>query len=211
MCCITIAIMSIYCFSNDTMPGVVKIGFTDRSPKERLKEANSCTWAAPHWKMCMAKRVIDGRHKEKLILNILAEYHHRIHPKRELFTVSLDTVRCLFDLTDGEMLENEDDEEDDEEIIKKPLRCRELSKVFTHGQRLRHVIGITKILYAKYDASKNAIISEDGRIFRSLSEFSGSHYESERPDRSSSSNGWRECECETDDGWVSTYNLPEQV
>jgi hypothetical protein len=36
----------IYCFVTPSMPGVVKIGATDRDPTERLREARACTWNA---------------------------------------------------------------------------------------------------------------------------------------------------------------------
>jgi hypothetical protein len=42
----------------------------------------------------------------------------------------------------------------------------------------------------------------------SINKFAESHYQSERPERISSVNAWKECECEIDGVWVSTYNLP---
>jgi hypothetical protein len=40
-----------------------------------------------------------------------------------------------------------------------------------------------------------------------LSGFTRYHYEVERPDRTSCSNGWGECECEVDGNWLSTHTL----
>ena len=31
----------LYCFSNPSMPSIIKCGMTDRTPPDRLKEANS--------------------------------------------------------------------------------------------------------------------------------------------------------------------------
>ena len=38
----------LYCFSNSSMPGILKIGMTERTPDIRLSEANSSnTWKPP--------------------------------------------------------------------------------------------------------------------------------------------------------------------
>ena len=38
----------VYCISNESMPGLLKIGMTDRTPQQRLAEANkSDTWRPP--------------------------------------------------------------------------------------------------------------------------------------------------------------------
>ena len=96
----------IYCFSNPLMPGILKVGMTERNPAVRLDEANSTdTWRPPlPYKIEFAKKVFDVKDKEAT-LHILMDTH-RIHPRREFFRISIDKVRRLFDQFDGEMWNN---------------------------------------------------------------------------------------------------------
>ena len=86
----------VYCFANDSMPGLFKIGMTERTPEERLGEANaSDTWRPPY-NIVISKKVNDPMKKEK----ILKEY--RVKLNREFFRVSIEKIIPLFDLMDGE-------------------------------------------------------------------------------------------------------------
>jgi hypothetical protein len=110
----------VYCFSNETMPGILKCGMTDRTPEERLKDSNSCTWCLPTWKIEFAKKVKNPLQKEAILHTLLEKYTERVHPRREFFRTSVKDVRTFFDLMDGRMWgeddeDNEDDEEHDEE------------------------------------------------------------------------------------------------
>jgi hypothetical protein len=90
----------IYCMSNPAMPGMLKIGYTERSPKERLQEANlTCTWIPLDFSIEFAKHVKDPNKKEQTIHTILAE--KRVNPKREFFRVTREEVKLLFELVDG--------------------------------------------------------------------------------------------------------------
>jgi len=213
----------IYCFSNPCMPGILKVGMTERTPVIRLGEANaSDTWRPPiPYKIEFAKKVSDASGKEKTLHTLLEQYTERINPRREFFRVSPEEVRKFFDLMDGEMwaetrVEEEEEEEEEEEDTSsdsaprvKPTGvkgCRDMAKCFTNGQRIRHTIGINKTWTGTYDSSKNGIVY-DGKIL-TLNKFAVSHFESERPDRVSNVNAWKECECEVDGKWISTYSLP---
>ena len=212
----------IYCFSNPSMPGILKVGMTDRTPVIRLGEANaSDTWRPPTpYKIEFAKKVSDASGKEKTLHTLLEQYTERINSRREFFRVSTEEVCKFFDLMDGEMwsetrIEEEEEEEEEEETSSesaprlKPTGvkgCRDMAKCFTNGQRIRHTIGINKTWTGTYDSSKNKILY-DGKTL-SLNKFAESHYESERPDRTSNVNAWKECECEVDEKWISTYTLP---
>ena len=214
----------IYCFSNQCMPGIHKVGMTERTPEIRLSEANaSDTWRPPTpYKIEFAKKVSDASGKEKTLHTLLEQYTERINSRREFFRVSPEEVRKFFDLMDGEMWaetrkeEEEEDEEEDEEDTSsesaqrvKPTGvkgCRDMAKCFTNGQRIRHTIGINKTWTGTYDSSNNGIVY-DGKTL-TLNKFAVSHFESERPDRVSNVNAWKECECEVDGKWNSTYSLP---
>jgi hypothetical protein len=209
----------VYVFSNESMPGILKVGMTERTPDERLKEANvSDTWRPPTpYKLEFAKKVNDVKNKEKTLHILLEQYINRIHPRREFFRVSQEEVRKFFDLMDGEMWTEtsvEEEEKDEEDIfsessrvkIKSEKGCRDMTKCFTNGQRIRHTIGINKTWIGTYDASKNRIVC-DGNSYTSLSNFALLHNRVYNPTRMST-DGWTHCECEIEDGkWVSTYNL----
>jgi hypothetical protein len=92
----------IYCFGNKSMAGIYKIGMTEKTPEQRLSEANSSdTWRPPTlYTIEFAKHVSNPREKESIIHNILK--HSRINSKREFFNESIERIRLLFDLPDGE-------------------------------------------------------------------------------------------------------------
>ena len=93
----------IYCFSNDSMPGLVKVGMTDRNPEERLKEANKPdTFKPPSpYKIEFVKYVKDPKEKEKTLHKLLQKYTERVHTHREFFRITPDDLRVFFDLIDG--------------------------------------------------------------------------------------------------------------
>jgi hypothetical protein len=215
----------VYCFSNPSMPGILKIGMTEREPETRLSEANSSdTWRPPTpYKLEFAKKVSNASEKEKTLHILLEQYTERINPRREFFRVSKEEVRKFFDLMDGKMWsETREDEEDDEEDYEKeyytesvpPVKhnnvkgCRDMTKCFTNGQLIRHTIGINKTWIGAYDLSKNQIMY-NGKLYTSLSRFACAHNLGELTHRiTNTANGWKECECEVDGKWISTYSLP---
>jgi len=91
----------IYCFSNPAMPGLLKIGYTERPVEQRLEEANlPNTWGPPMpYIVEFAKLVRDPNTKEQIIHKLL--HDKRVNPKREFFSVTVQHVRLLFDLVDG--------------------------------------------------------------------------------------------------------------
>lgn len=93
----------IYCMSNASMPGIMKVGLTMRTPEERLKEANkSDTFKPPTlYQIEFAKYVTSPIIKERVLHDLLERYKERIHPQREFFRVSASEVRRFFDLIDG--------------------------------------------------------------------------------------------------------------
>jgi hypothetical protein len=208
----------VYCFSNASMPGILKIGMTERTPDVRLREANtSDTWRPPtSYNIEFAKNVKNPKEKEMTIHILLEQYTERINPRREFFRVSPEEVRKFFDLMDGEMWTmptvNEDveaDEDEEDEVVGRKVSkgCRDMTLCFKNNQRIRHTIGINKTWTGTYDSTRNGIVCDEN-FYMSLSGFAQTHYSVARPDRCKSANGWKECECEVDGKWVSTYSLP---
>jgi hypothetical protein len=85
------------------MSGILKVGMTQRTPKDRLKEANhSDTWRPPTpYCLEFAKKVLNPKDKEKILHCLLETYLERIHPRREFFRASPEKIRRFFDLIDG--------------------------------------------------------------------------------------------------------------
>lgn len=93
----------VYCFSNPSMPGIMKVGKTTRSPDARLSEANICdTWRPPTpYVIEFAKQVRDVAAKEKTLHALLTI--ERIHPRKEFFRVSAERVFSLINAMDGKL------------------------------------------------------------------------------------------------------------
>jgi len=95
----------VYCISNVSMPGILKIGMTEQEPNARLYDANvSDTWRPPTpYKLEFAKCVNNPKQKEKTLHILLSQYSSRVNPKREFFKVDIATIKPFFDLMDGDM------------------------------------------------------------------------------------------------------------
>lgn len=86
----------IYCFSNPSIPNILKIGMTTRTPEDRLKEANSGTWVALPFKIEFYKEVQNPLQKEKDIHNFLK--NKRVNDNREFFNISIENAKNIFEL-----------------------------------------------------------------------------------------------------------------
>jgi len=85
----------VYAFSTPSMPGIVKIGATDRDPSLRLAEANAGTWSAPEpYVIACAVAVDDAFATERAIHALLAA--RRVNPRREFFRLTDAAARALF-------------------------------------------------------------------------------------------------------------------
>jgi len=91
--------------------------------------------------------------------------------------------------------------------------CRDTSECFIDKQKIRHRLKFDingtisyKTRIAMYDSIKNKLCFESKML--SMNEFVKEHYKLERKDRDSSANAWLECECEINNKWISTFNLP---
>lgn len=100
----------VYAASNESMPGIIKIGMTTRHPETRLKEANRHdTWRPTPFKFEMVKKVKNPRKQEKRLHKFLSSIPDiRINPKREFFRISIEDIKYLFTLIDGDVWEVSD-------------------------------------------------------------------------------------------------------
>ncbi|MFD1558325.1 GIY-YIG nuclease family protein [Paraburkholderia silviterrae] len=86
----------VYVLGNDAMPGIYKIGMTDRAPRERMDELSKATAVPLPFDLVMYAQVSDPREVEAGIHGDLAKY--RVNSSREFFRAPLeeigDTIRA---------------------------------------------------------------------------------------------------------------------
>ena len=89
----------VYCLSNPSMPDLVKIGMTERTPEERAKELSTTGVPTP-FVIEFAKKVKNPTQKEATLHALLEKYAERTNARREFFRTTPDVVRQFFDLMD---------------------------------------------------------------------------------------------------------------
>ena len=94
---------TIYCMKNPMLVGetTCKIGKTKQHVSRRLCSANSETFNFPEWRVEYAKEVDDVDAVEVKIHALLTALDARMSPRREMFDVSLEIVKKIFDLVPG--------------------------------------------------------------------------------------------------------------
>lgn len=211
----------VYCLSNAAMPGILKVGITGSTAEERAKQLSTTGVPLP-FKVEFAMKVADNKSAETTLHKLLEQYTERISSRREFFRVSVEEVRGFFDLmasaggtyvqeTEADEAEDIDDSaSENNEIVGQKKGCRTMSRCFTHGQRIRHVVGINRICIGTYDAIKDGIVYGDDVFYKTISGFAFAHNKVYNPSRKTT-NGWVECECEVDGKWVPTHSLVERV
>jgi len=192
----------VYCMTNEHMPSFVKVGYTDRTPEERLAEANQDTWSIPVWKCEISIRVRSPRETEKVLHRILGYEDGRVSNRREFFTASVEVVRNLFDL-----LRTQQDSEVLQVTPSPSLATRDYKKIFRDGQVLKHVYKADEAT-AIYMKEKDCFVWR-GTEYASLSRLNAAHKQSVNPDLKSAGNAWDEWTCMGEDGvFVSVKHLP---
>jgi len=91
----------VYCLSNPSMPGLLKVGITERTPEERAKELSTTGVPTP-FVIEFAKRVKNPAQKEATLHALLEKYAERTNARREFFRTTPEIVKQFFDLMDGE-------------------------------------------------------------------------------------------------------------
>jgi len=85
----------VYVLSNETMPNVLKIGYTKNTPEERAKQLSNSTGVAIPFKVEWAYKCHNGEQLEYEVHKKLEEY--RINHKREFFEVELDFAKKIIE------------------------------------------------------------------------------------------------------------------
>ena len=91
----------VYCLSNPSMPGLYKIGVTERDLEFRIQEANKHdTWRPPtKYVIEFAKYVNSPFEQEKIIHRNLNKY--RVSSSHEFFRVDIKTIMKVFESIEG--------------------------------------------------------------------------------------------------------------
>ena len=85
----------VYCLANDSMPGIYKIGFTDRAPMRRIDELSSATGVPEPFKLFFFMQNIDAYASEIEIHRTLSKF--RVSRSREFFRVNLLVIKDIFE------------------------------------------------------------------------------------------------------------------
>ncbi len=99
----------IYCISNVSMPNILNIGITWMTPEQKIYDINGLfgIWKPPTpYTLEFAKKVLNIENKRNTIYKLLSQF--RVNPKQRFFCVSIEEVRTLFDLMDGDYWVNSD-------------------------------------------------------------------------------------------------------
>jgi len=86
----------VYCLTNESLPNIYKIGFTntiDKTSEDRAKELFNTSIPTPY-KVLFDIKVNNPHKYEKIIHNKLKNY--RINKKREFFKCSIDDILLYF-------------------------------------------------------------------------------------------------------------------
>ena len=102
----------IYILSNPLMPGILKIGRTERNPAERLTELSSASGVPAPFALEYSAFVVDLDSAETEIH--LALNAHRVSENREFFRLSVDKAKEIvrdkaIDMLASRLLEYDDD------------------------------------------------------------------------------------------------------
>lgn len=92
----------VYVLTNEAMPGLVKIGFTTRTPKERAAELSSSSGVPLPFVVAWARAVSDCAYVETAVHRMLDD--RRVNGKRESFRVDVATARQVIEAAAGSML-----------------------------------------------------------------------------------------------------------
>lgn len=95
----------LYCISNKTIPGILRIGITyESSPLEYVKQLNNqkIKYATP-FTLEFAKKIKKPKQHELALYALLEHFTIRIQPNKDVFKLNVEEAKMFFDLIDGDM------------------------------------------------------------------------------------------------------------
>ena len=81
----------VYVLENETLPGLLKIGYTKSTPDERAKQISNATGVPLPYKVAWAFRCFNGELLEGEVHHALRKY--RVNNQREFFQISLEEAK----------------------------------------------------------------------------------------------------------------------
>ena len=85
----------VYVLTNDTVPGLCKIGFTKNMPDKRAKQINAATGVAMDFTVEYAYPCYNGHDLEQEVHGYLDSY--RVNKNREFFRVTVDEAKAVIE------------------------------------------------------------------------------------------------------------------
>ena len=148
---------TVYILTNEAMPGIIKIGWTDNAVEQRMKELDKTGTPLP-FTCFYAKRVDDPRFVESKLHEAFDEF--RIRENREFFRMSADQAKAALEIASGEDVTPKDDVVENESDRAALNRERNRNR-FNFAQ-----VGIEpgEILEFKKDPSITAKVIENDQI-----------------------------------------------
>ena len=98
----------VYILANSSMPGLVKVGKTKRSPSDRANELSSTTGLPTPFIVVYEQLFIDCDNAEKYIHTVLSNKGHRTAKNREFFNAKTSEIIKIITKTPGLILEQKD-------------------------------------------------------------------------------------------------------
>ena len=89
---------TVYILTNEAMPGIIKIGWTDKNVEERMKELDKTSTPVP-FTCYFAKRVEDPTFVESKLHEAFDEF--RIRDNREFFRMSPNQAKAALEIANG--------------------------------------------------------------------------------------------------------------
>ena len=86
----------VYVLENETLPGLLKIGYTKLTPDERAKQISNATGVPLPYKVAWAFRCFNGELLEGEVHHALSKY--RVNNQREFFQISLEEAKNMINL-----------------------------------------------------------------------------------------------------------------